>query len=267
MLILWTSELTGSRFYFTASKLSLCLGGGYIVFTLGLARLSSNDEINEDARKILDLYVAGEDENPDIPLPDGIPKDLGAKEPISNPRSPPYGSKELYILRKVNKKKAQLREKIPIERQSSKASEVSKKRSMEKCDVPIWGASSGRRKTMANPTQKTYSEKSENVGPQKEKYSDPLKGVQNEGLSKVLLPTDSDESESDGVVTKEDHKIGCKEILSKSCSTKEAFSGDREDNNAHVERNQKWRNDAAFSSGTSPLRMLSAESRAWLWKK
>ncbi|KDO62836.1 hypothetical protein CISIN_1g036923mg, partial [Citrus sinensis] len=174
---------------------------------------------------------------------------------------------ELYILRKVNKKKAQLREKIPIERQSSKASEVSKKRSMEKCDVPIWGASSGRRKTMANPTQKTYSEKSENVGPRKEKYSDPLKGVQNEGLSKVLLPTDSDESESDGVVTKEDHKIGCKEILSKSCSTKEAFSGDREDNNAHVERNQKWRNDAAFSSGTSPLRMLSAESRAWLWKK
>ncbi|XP_024948218.2 uncharacterized protein LOC102628598 isoform X1 [Citrus sinensis] len=205
--------------------------------------------------------------------------DLGAKEPISNPRSPPCGSKELYILRKVNKKKAQLREKIPIERQSSKASEVSKKRSMEKCAVPIWGASSGRRKTMANPTQKTYSEKSENVGPRKEKYSDPLKGVQNEGLSKVLLPTNSDESESDenhdeylfrstkGVVTKEDHKIGCKEILSKSCSTKEAFSGDREDNNAHVERNQKWRNDAAFSSGTSPLRMLSAESRAWLWKK
>ena len=44
-------------------------------------------------------------------------------------------------------------------------------------------------------------------------------------------------------MTKEDHKIGCKEILSKSCSTKEAFSGDREDNNAHVERNQKWRND------------------------
>ncbi|GAY63616.1 hypothetical protein CUMW_227060 [Citrus unshiu] len=53
----------------------LCLGGGYIVFPLGLARLSSNDEINEDARKILDLYVAGEDENPDIPLPDGIPID------------------------------------------------------------------------------------------------------------------------------------------------------------------------------------------------
>lgn len=141
------------------------MGGGYIVFPFGLARLSSNDEINEDARKILHLYVAGEDENPDIPLSDRIPIDLGAKEPISNPRSPPYGSKELYILRKVNKKKAQLREKIPIERQSSKASEVSKKRSMEKGDVPIRGASFGRRKIMANPTQKTYSEKSENVGP------------------------------------------------------------------------------------------------------
>ncbi|KAL9441063.1 hypothetical protein AB3S75_019686 [Citrus x aurantiifolia] len=68
---------------------------------------------------------------------------------------------------------------------------------MEKGDVPIRGASVGRRKTMANPTQKTYSEKSENVGPRKDKYSDPLKGVQKEGLSKVLLPTDSDESESD----------------------------------------------------------------------
>lgn len=91
--------------------------------------------------------------------------------------------------------------------------------------------------------------------------------MQNEGLSKVLLPTDSDESESDGVVTKEDHRIGCKEILSKSCSSKEALYSDREDNNAHVERNQKRRNDATFSTGTSPLGMLSAESMAWLWKK
>ena len=44
-------------------------------------------------------------------------------------------------------------------------------------------------------------------------------------------------------MTKEDYRIGCKEILSKSCSSKEAFSGDREENNAHVERNQKRRND------------------------
>ena len=123
---------------------SLCLGGGYVVFPLGLARLSDNDEIYEDGRKILDLYVAGEDENHDIPLPDGIPIDLGAKEPISSPRSSPYGSMELYIPRKVNKKKAQLREKNPIKRQNSEASEVARKQPMEKDDVPIRGASFGR---------------------------------------------------------------------------------------------------------------------------
>lgn len=239
------------RFNYGRHVDSLSLGGGYIVFPRGLARLSGNDEINEDARKILDLYMVGEDENPDIPLPDGIPIDLGAKEPISNPMSPPYGSKQLYIPRKVNKKKAQLREKIPIKRQSSEASEVARKRYIEKGDVPIRGASSGRRKTMANPTQKTHSEKPGNVGPRKEKYSDPSRGVQKEGLSKVLLPTDSDELEFDenhdeylfrstkGVVKKEDHKIGGKKILSKSCSSKETFSGDREDNNAHVRKKSK----------------------------
>ena len=73
-------------------------------FPLRLALLSRNDKINEDARKILDLYVANEDENPDIPLSNGISIDLGIKEPISNPKSPPYRSKELYIRRKVNKK-------------------------------------------------------------------------------------------------------------------------------------------------------------------
>ena len=85
------------RFNYDRHVDSLCLGGGYIVFPFGLARLSGNDEINEDARKILDLYMAGEDENPDIPLPDGIPIDLGAKEPISSPRSPPYRSKDQNI--------------------------------------------------------------------------------------------------------------------------------------------------------------------------
>ena len=117
------------RFNYVCHVDSLCLRGGYIVFLLGVARLSSNDEINEDTRKIFDLYVAGkgEDEDPNIPLPDGIPIDIGAKEPISNPRSPPYGSKELYIPRKVNKKKAQVREKIPIERQSGEASDVARK--------------------------------------------------------------------------------------------------------------------------------------------
>ncbi|GAY58852.1 hypothetical protein CUMW_189970 [Citrus unshiu] len=89
-------------------------------FSLGLAHLSGNDEINENVRKILDLYVAGDDENPDIPLLDGIPIDLEVKEPISNP-----------------------------------------------------------------------SEKPGNVGPQKEKYYDPSKDEQSEGLRKVLLPTDS----------------------------------------------------------------------------
>ena len=125
------------RFNYVRHIDSLCLGGDYIVFPLGLACLSGYDEINEDARKIFDLFVAGEDENPDIPLPDGIPIDLGAKVPISSPRFPPYGSKELYILRKVNKKKAQLKENILIERQSGEANEVTRKRSMEKCDVPI----------------------------------------------------------------------------------------------------------------------------------
>ena len=113
---------------------------GYVVFPLGLTRLFDNDEIYEDARKILDLYVAGKDENPDIPLPDRILFYLGAKEPISSPRSSPYGSMELYIPRNVNKKKAQLREKNPIKRQSSEACEVARKRPMEKYDVPIWGA-------------------------------------------------------------------------------------------------------------------------------
>ncbi|KAL9440744.1 hypothetical protein AB3S75_019419 [Citrus x aurantiifolia] len=60
------------RFNYVRHVDSLCFGGGYIVFPLRLARLSRNDEINVDARKILDLYVASEDENPDIPLPDGI---------------------------------------------------------------------------------------------------------------------------------------------------------------------------------------------------
>ncbi|GAY51283.1 hypothetical protein CUMW_133020 [Citrus unshiu] len=142
------------RFIYVRHVDSLCLGEGYIVFPLRLAGLSRNDEINEDARKILDLYVADEDENPDIPLPDGIPIDLGIKEPISNPRSPPYRSKELYIRRKVNKKKTHLREKIPIERQSSEASGVVRKRSMEKYDVPIRGALSECNKTMANSIQK-----------------------------------------------------------------------------------------------------------------
>ncbi|KAL9462241.1 hypothetical protein AB3S75_000278 [Citrus x aurantiifolia] len=127
--------------------------------------------------------MAGEDENPNIPLPDEILIDLGAKAPISSPRSPPYGSKELYIPRKVNKKKAKLREKILIERQSSEASEDTGKQSMKKCDVPIRGAS--------------FGEKLGNVGLREKKYSDPSKGVQKKGLSKVLLPTYSDELESD----------------------------------------------------------------------
>ena len=94
------------RFNYVRHVDSLCLGGGYIVFPFGLARLSGNDEINKDARKILDLDVAGEDEYFNIPLPDGIPINLEAKEPTLCPRSPPYKSKELYIPRNVNKKKA-----------------------------------------------------------------------------------------------------------------------------------------------------------------
>ncbi|KAL9432657.1 hypothetical protein AB3S75_027642 [Citrus x aurantiifolia] len=139
MLILRTQESTRSQFYFIANKLILCLGGGYVVFPFRLARLSDNDEIYEDARKILDLYMAGEDENPDIPLPDGIPIDLGASEPISSLRSSPYGSMELYIPRNVSKKKTQLREKNPSKRQSSEASEITRKRPMKKDDVPIRG--------------------------------------------------------------------------------------------------------------------------------
>lgn len=67
----------------------MCLGEGYIVFPIGLARLFGNEEINEDVREILYLYMAGEDESSDIPLPDGIPIDLGSKKLVSSPKSPP----------------------------------------------------------------------------------------------------------------------------------------------------------------------------------
>lgn len=114
---------------------SLCLGGVYVVFPLGSACLSSNDEINGDMRKILDLYMADEEKNPDIPLPKGISIDFVAKEPILSLRPPPYEFMELYVPRKIDKKKTQPKEKIPIERQSSEASKVARKRPVEKSVV------------------------------------------------------------------------------------------------------------------------------------
>lgn len=73
---------------------SLCLGGSYVVFSFGLACLFGNDEINGDARKILDLYVANEEESRDIPLPKGIPIDFEAKETVLSLRSHSYGFME-----------------------------------------------------------------------------------------------------------------------------------------------------------------------------
>lgn len=77
-----------SQFNYGRYVNNLCLGGGYVVFHFRLARLFGNDEINEDARKILNFYVAGEHKSLRIPLLDGIPVDLRAKEPVSRPRSP-----------------------------------------------------------------------------------------------------------------------------------------------------------------------------------
>lgn len=75
---LYGEKLLGQRFPLYSS---------YVIFPLGSACLSSNDEINGDTRIIFNLYVAEED----IPLPKGISIDIKAKEPKLNPRSPPYG--------------------------------------------------------------------------------------------------------------------------------------------------------------------------------
>ena len=77
-----------SQFNYGRYVNNLCLGGGYIVFHLRLACLFGNDEINKDVRKILNLYLAGEDKSLHIPLSDGIPIDLRVKEPVSSLRSP-----------------------------------------------------------------------------------------------------------------------------------------------------------------------------------
>lgn len=108
---------------------SLCLGGGYVVFPLRLARIFDNEEINEDTGLILDLYVADEDEIPDIPLSDRIPIDPEAKKPSLSPKSPPYGSMELYVPSKNERMKGNCKRKIPSGRQGNEASKVAKEHS------------------------------------------------------------------------------------------------------------------------------------------
>lgn len=61
------------------------------------------------------------------------------------------------------------------------------------------GVSFGCRKTIANLTQKIHNGKCRNVGPLKGEYSNLSKDVQKNGSSKVLLLTDSDELQSDGI--------------------------------------------------------------------
>lgn len=122
------------RFDYVHHVNGLCLGGGYIIFPLRLVCLSGNDEINEDARNTLDLYVADEEESPNIPLPDGIPIDLGAKEPVLSPRSPPmdlwnYISQGRLVKRKFSQRKRSLLS------DSSQWSKVAMKRPVEKTIV------------------------------------------------------------------------------------------------------------------------------------
>lgn len=76
--------------------------------------------------QILDLYVADEDESPDIPFLDRIPIDLEATKPLLGPRSPPYGSMELYIPRKNERKRGKSKGKISSRRQDSEPSKVAK---------------------------------------------------------------------------------------------------------------------------------------------
>lgn len=54
---------------------------------------------------------------------------------------------------------------MPVERQSSEASEVVREWPVEKGVVPMRGVSFGPRKTVANLTQKIHSGKRRNVGP------------------------------------------------------------------------------------------------------
>lgn len=70
------------------------MGGSYVVFSVGLACLFGNDEINGDARKVLDVNMAIEEKSPDIPLPEGTPIDFEAKETVLSLKSHSYGSME-----------------------------------------------------------------------------------------------------------------------------------------------------------------------------